>query len=107
MFEVFPRYLPSYCPLLCLSTFDRHEGGYGLANKGANCVGSNCIVTQKIFIVEVSCIVLRCSATIVRRWRTIVRCSEKMVRRSNAIVLHFKLYTIALDIVTCKYCSKQ
>ena len=72
-----------YCPLLCLSAFDRHEGGRGLANEGANYVGSKSVVPQKFFIVKVLYIVLRCSATIVKRWRTIIR-------RSDATVLHLK-----------------
>ena len=41
------------------------------------------------------------------RWRTIVRRSETMARRSDAIVLHFKVYTIARYLLKCKCCSKQ
>ena len=33
--EIFPRYLQTYCPLLCLSALAGHEGSHGnLANKG-------------------------------------------------------------------------
>ena len=35
--------------VLCLSAFDRHEGGYGLISKRAYCVGSQSLVPQIIF----------------------------------------------------------
>ena len=91
LFQIFPRYLPTYCSLLCFSAFDRHVGNHRLANNGADCVWSKSIVSQKFVNMKVSCIVLQCSASNVRSWKTIVRRSETIIRRSEAIVLHLKL----------------